>query len=89
MNKNNFFLDIFNNILDFNNSKVIIIFDVNGNIWFGLKDLLRMLGYTSKIKQLNTVNLGSKYTKYYYKMKVIHTNGVPLNFQKTQFLSTK
>ena len=45
-NKEQFFLDVFNNILDFNNSKVIVIFDTDGNIWFGLKDLLKMLGYS-------------------------------------------
>jgi len=48
-----FFLDVFSGILDYSNSKVIIIFDIKGNIWFGLKDLLKMLGYTSKINQLN------------------------------------
>ena len=34
MSKNNkeFFLDMFNNILDYNDSKVIIIFDSDGNI---------------------------------------------------------
>ena len=31
-NKEQFFLDVFNNILDFNNSKVIVIFDTDGNI---------------------------------------------------------
>ena len=42
-NKEQFFLDVFNNILDFNNSKVIVIFDTDGNIWFGLKDLFNLL----------------------------------------------
>ena len=46
--KENFFLDIFNNILNYGENKVIIIFDLDGNIWFGLKDILKMLGYDAK-----------------------------------------
>ena len=46
-NKEQFFLDVFNNILDYNNSKVIILFDIDGNIWFGFNDILKMLGYSS------------------------------------------
>ena len=38
-----FFLDAFNSILDYNNSKVIIIFDIDGNIWFGLRIFLECL----------------------------------------------
>jgi prophage antirepressor-like protein len=45
-NGSKFFLDVFNNILDYNDSKVIVIFDSNGDIWFGLKDLFKMLGYS-------------------------------------------
>ena len=31
---NNFFLDIFNKILKINDDTIIIIFDVNNNVWF-------------------------------------------------------
>ena len=42
MSSKYFFLDIFNNILDYNNNKVMIIFDGDGNIWFGLRDVMKM-----------------------------------------------
>ena len=45
-----FYLDIWNNVLDFNSNKILIIFDKNGNIWFKLKDLFKTLGYTSLLK---------------------------------------
>ena len=57
--KQNFFLDVFNNILDYNNSKVIIIFDIDSNIWFGFKDILKILEYTSTIKQLQILNINN------------------------------
>ena len=63
-NKEKFFLDVFNNILDFNNSKVIVIFDIDGNIWFGLKDLFKMLGYDAK-RARNRFEININYKKNY------------------------
>jgi prophage antirepressor-like protein len=52
-----FFLDIFNNILNYNNKNVIIIFDIYDIIWFSLKDLLKILGYSATLKQLSILNI--------------------------------
>lgn len=69
-NKNyKFFLDIFNNILDYNNSKVTVIFDINGNIWFGLKDLFRMLDYDAK-KAKTRFEINLNYKKIFKEIKV-------------------
>jgi prophage antirepressor-like protein len=88
INKEKFFLDVFNNILDFNNSKVIVIFDTNGNTWFGLKDLLKMLGYNSIINQINVLKINEKFIKYFSDIKVPHTFVIPCNFQKnTKFIN--
>ena len=67
-NNKKIFLDIFNNILDFNDSKVIIIFDSDGNIRFVLKDLLKILGYNIVIKISNGKNIKIYFTngKRYY-----------------------
>ncbi len=46
-------MDIFDEILKYNEKKIIIIFDTNGNIWFGLRDILNMLEYTSIDKAIN------------------------------------
>lgn len=87
-----FFLDIFNNLLDFNNNKIYIVFDVNGDIWFGLKQLLSMLGYTSITKQQSNLKLDKKFLSYYSDIMVPQLSGRPLekikNFQKnTKFIN--
>jgi len=38
---NRFFLDIFNKILKVNDNEIIIIFDNNNNLWFGLIDIVK------------------------------------------------
>ena len=82
-NKDNFFLDVFNNILDYNNSKVIVIFDSDGNIWFGLKDLFKMLGYNA-MKAIVRFNINDNYKKYKQNINMdinvhIHPNTVLVN----------
>ena len=44
---NDFFMNIFDKILQVNDNFILIIFDIDGNIWFKLKDLLKILGYKS------------------------------------------
>jgi hypothetical protein len=59
--KNNiFFMDIFNQILKYNNTKVVIIFDINDKIWFKLKDLFEMFGYDAK-KAKNRFQISDEY----------------------------
>ena len=45
--KNTFFLDIWNSLIKINENNIFIIFDIDGNIWFALKDLIKALGYKS------------------------------------------
>jgi prophage antirepressor-like protein len=63
MSSKDFFLDIFNNILDYNNNKVMIIFDSYGNIWFGLRDVMKMLGYVDIINIVNNMKINDDYRK--------------------------
>lgn len=61
-----FFLEIFNNLLKLNNKDIIIIFDVDGNIWFKFRDVLIALGYTDldhMIKDIK-ININNKKLKY-------------------------
>ena len=51
-----FFLDIFNKILKYGEKEVKIVFDKSGNIWFGLRDILKMLEYTSLDKTINKIS---------------------------------
>ena len=52
--KNTFFLDIFNKILKVNNNEIIILYNKDGEPWFGLKDIIIALGY-SNYKKANTL----------------------------------
>lgn len=69
-------------ILDFNNNKVIVIFDVDGNIWFGLKDLLRMLGYNEINHTMIDMKINDISRKKFTNLKVMGSVTLPLNFQK-------
>jgi len=33
-------MEIFNEILKINNNEIVIIYDINGNIWFVLRDII-------------------------------------------------
>ena len=59
----NFFLDIFNQLFKINEQEIFIIFDVDGNIWFKFKDVLKVLGYTSTLKQSNIFNIDNNFQK--------------------------
>jgi prophage antirepressor-like protein len=59
----NFFLDIFNQLLKINEQNIFIIIDIDNNIWFKFKDLLKVLGYTSTLKQSNIFNINNEYIK--------------------------
>ena len=71
-NNNDFFLDILNRLLEVNNTKIIIIFDKKGNIWFALKDVIKALGYSNIDNAVNTIKITpehkQKYSKILYSM---------------------
>ena len=39
------FIDIFNNLLKYNQEEIFIVVDKNNQIWFKLRDILKLLGY--------------------------------------------
>ncbi len=67
-----FFLDIFNKILNYGDKQIKIIFDSNGDIWFGLRDILKVLDYKNYKKALQNIYISKNNQKKY---KYI---GVPL-----------
>jgi prophage antirepressor-like protein len=71
-----FFLDIFNQLFTINEEEIFIIFDIDGNIWFKFKDVLRVLGYTSTLKQSYIFNINKKYIKKYITFAIPQSNGV-------------
>ena len=56
-----FYLDIWNNILELNSNKILIVFDNEGDIWFGLKDLFRAVGYSSLKKAVYKIKIPKEY----------------------------
>ena len=62
----NFFLDIFNQLLKVNEENILIIFDLDGDIWFALRDVYKVLGYNNINKVINKTNINTK-NKVYYK----------------------
>ncbi len=82
-----FFLDVFNNILDYNESKVIVIFDTDGNIWFSLKDLLKMLGYIDPKHGIDDIQINKNFKKKFTNLKVAGFNPPPNFQQNTYFIN--
>jgi prophage antirepressor-like protein len=66
----NFFLDFFNKLLKINEFNIDIIFDINGEIWFALKQIFISLGYTNIKKIVHEFNLSNEYKKKYKYIKL-------------------
>ena len=66
--KNSFFLDIFNKIIKVNENEIIIIFDKDNNIWFGLRDVLKALNYNNITNAITNINISKEYKKQYNKI---------------------
>ena len=80
MTKNNiFFMEIFNEILKINNNEIVIIYDINGNIWFALKDIIKALGYRSIENAISTIKINNNYKKSYNKIMTPTHLGVIIN----------
>ena len=83
-----FIVDIFNNILKINEEDIFIIIDLDGAIWFGMKSLLKAIGYNSKFDRIFDFDINKKYIKSYKHIKVPQSTTVPWNFQpKTKFIN--
>jgi prophage antirepressor-like protein len=70
-----FFVDLFNNILKYNDKTVFIVIDINNTIWFKMKDVLKLLGYYNISKSNRIYHI-----KYTYKIKIKYANFILLYF---------
>ena len=59
----------------------MIIFDIEGNIWFKYKDILKTLQYTSIDKAINKFDISSNFKQKYNNIEVLPSREVPFNFQ--------
>ena len=67
---NNFYLDVFNKILEFNKTNIFIIFDKKSNIWFKLKDILIALEYNDTKDAIKNLKIDNKYLSHIKDIKV-------------------
>jgi prophage antirepressor-like protein len=71
--------NIYNNLLTFNNTKIIVLFDDSNNIWFSYNDLLNSIGYKDEKTQKKRLNLDNKY---FDTFKNIYSKSSLNNFNK-------
>ena len=55
-----FFLDIFNQIFKINDSEIIIIFDIDGDVWFSLRNIFELLNYQNIDKVVTNMKIKNK-----------------------------
>lgn len=84
-----FFLDVFNHLLKIGEKEVLIIFDKNGDIWFGFRDLVKVLEYDNFRKAMKSDAVNNKFKKTFYDFKGGPLQGPPFKkkYNPTQFLS--
>jgi prophage antirepressor-like protein len=87
LKNNSFFLDVWNSLIKINENKVFIIFDKEGNIWFGLKDLIKSLGYKSLLN-IYKMKIPKEFITKIENIKVSSLSRIPYNFQpETKFIN--
>ena len=74
-------IEVFENLLKYNKKEVFIVLDINNDIWFKMKDILRVLEYhnITKINRINGLDKKNA-TKFKY-IKVGSSIALPLNAQ--------
>ncbi len=80
----NFFLDIFNELLKINDETTIIIFDIYDNIWFSLKDVLKCLGYKNIDKSIDAFEISIDNKKFYKNIEIPQKASRVYNMQKNR-----
>lgn len=79
---NTFFLDVFNKLLKINENEIFMLFDIDGNIWFKYKDLLKALGYSRLDYASSNLKIPEKNKLKFSEIQVPQLTEVPSNFQK-------
>ena len=66
---NIFFMEIFNDILKINDHEISIIYDKKGNVWFGLRDIIKSLGYKNIENAITKIKITINNKKSYDKIQ--------------------
>ena len=65
MNLSNIIIQIYDNILQFNNTEIIILFDNTNSIWFSYIHILKAIGYKNIKLQKTRIDINNKYFNTY------------------------
>jgi prophage antirepressor-like protein len=71
---NNFYLDVFNKIFEFNDHKIMIVFDKYGEVWFKLGDIFKVLGYKDIRDAIRNTDIDDQYIKYLKNITYVGTD---------------
>ena len=63
LKNNSFFLDVFNKILKVNDNKIIMLFDEDNELWFGLRDIIKTLGYSNITNAITNIKISKEHKK--------------------------
>lgn len=82
-----FFLDVFENLLKYNDKQVFIVLDINNNIWFKMKDILKVLDYSNARKAVQTIKIDRKYQQKYKYLSLYPSRGTSFIHSYTVFVN--
>jgi prophage antirepressor-like protein len=75
-------IDIFNNLLKYNEKEIFIVVDINNQIWFKLKDILKILNYKNLKKALYISSVSDINKKTYVNIQMYPSRGTSANIHK-------
>ena len=72
-------IDIFNNLLKYNEKEIFIVIDINNQIWFKLKDILKILNYKNLKKALYISSISDINKKTYVNIQMYPSRGTSVH----------
>jgi prophage antirepressor-like protein len=76
MNLSNIIIQIYDNILKFNNTEIIILFDNTNSIWFSYIHILKAIGYKNIKLQKTRIDIDNKYFNTYSNILNLSSNNI-------------
>jgi prophage antirepressor-like protein len=68
-------IDVFDNLLKINNKEVFIVLDINNEIWFKMKDVLKVLDYSNSRKAVQLIKINKDYKLKYKNIPLYPSRG--------------
>ena len=79
MSLSNILIQFYDNILTFNNTDIVILFDNINSIWFSYNNILKGIGYKNIKLQKNRINIDDKYFDTYSNIFNLSSNNIKNN----------